>query len=37
MISGKQLCGDDDLRSIAETIFKHGGYCAEHPLAHNIL
>ena len=36
-VTGQQENGDDDLHLIAETIFNHGGWAAEHPLTHNIL
>jgi acyl-CoA dehydrogenase family protein 9 len=32
---GKYVNGDESIRHIAETIFKHGGYTATHPLTRN--
>jgi acyl-CoA dehydrogenase family protein 9 len=32
---GNYVNGDESIRHIAETIFKHGGYTATHPLTRN--
>jgi len=35
VITAKYVNGDEELRKIAEYMFKHGGYVPKHPLTRN--